>query len=154
MQVIKRVGQLETDVSLLKDKNNFMKQTVRNHEVTIQTQQKIIEDLGYRIDELEAFKLTCLDSTVHQLAEQEELLFTVQEHEKMKKINSSTTIENSDLPTFGGVSFNQDTGMKSQQTSLVHVRPSDYTKDMEPVSSYMRAMTNEIFFLYTENEGK
>lgn len=151
--MLNKLNQLETDFNILREKDTFMRQTIRNNEITIQNQQKIIEDLSYRIDELDAFKLTCLDSTVHQLAEHEELLFTVQESEKMRKINSSTTLENSDLPTFGGVSFNQDADNKNNQTSLVHVCPSDYTKDMVPVSSYMRAMTNEIFFLYNENEG-
>jgi hypothetical protein len=151
--VLQKLTLLETDYALLRDKETFTKQTIRTHETTIQNQQKIIEDLGFRIDELDAFKLTTLDSSVHQLAEQEELLFTLQESEKQKKNKLGASNENVDLPTFGGVSFNQDNDLLINQTSFIHVKPSDYTKDMEPVSSYMRAMTNEIFYLYNEKES-
>lgn len=62
-----------------------------------------MKELNKRIDELEALKMTFLDKTIHQLADQEELFINSQalippktHMDTVRKIK-----ESSELPTFG-----------------------------------------------------
>jgi hypothetical protein len=59
--------------------------------------------MNNRIDELEALKMTFLDKTIHQLAEQEELFINSQSliNPKTQMDTVQKIKESSELPTFG-----------------------------------------------------
>ena len=152
LMMFKRNIQLEDELKLVKSNEFSLDKKIKDCEKEISRQRVSMDDMNMRIDELEAFKLTTLDSTVHQLAEQEELLISSQElnkpNPKLQKINKAS--ESNDLPTFGCVSFQKDCESEFKCQNEVYVSPADIWKDVDLVPSYMRALTNEIVYLYDE----
>lgn len=98
---------LEEELRTTKDKYSDFDKILKESENTILKQQHTIEELNEKIDELEAFKLTTLDKTVHQLAEQEDLMIHAIDQDKRMTLGQlRRPNESQDLPTFGCMSFN------------------------------------------------
>lgn len=153
---------MENELKLAKEKEVMLKRVIDKHKRNIKEYKKTVEaqdaliknhkktitDLNYKIEELDNFKITMLDHTVHQLAEQEELIIKLQESLKHQNRPGNKHDHNSDeIHTFGGTSFSQDI---DQNKPHVDVKPVELLYDFEPVSGYMRALTNEVVYLYDE----
>lgn len=100
-QMCKNYYKLESEFKYTKEKELQFSQIIKENELTIKRQQKMIEELNLKFDELDAFKITTLDRTVHQLAEQEDLLIQIQDLERSKSKTQYKIQESQDLPTFG-----------------------------------------------------
>ena len=53
------------------------------------------------------------------------------------------------MHTFGGTSFNQESNQNKSINNL-SLKPSEMWKDFDPIQGWMRALTNEIVYLYEE----
>lgn len=58
----------------------------------------------------------------------------------------------SQVQTFGCMSFNEENKPKPSTKGFLDIKPIDICQDLEPVPGYMRALTNEIVYLFDENQ--
>jgi predicted nuclease with TOPRIM domain len=111
-QIHQRCEQLETQVKEMKGKEEYLNKTISKCEHTIRKQRSTIDDLQAKIDELDAFKMTTLDNTVHKLAEQEGLFYSLLESERIRKAQDQ---HNQPVPTMSVMSFNPSLEEQNQQ---------------------------------------
>jgi len=153
-QIYKKWTYLENDLRSSREKQTKFKKMLHQNESIMVQQNRTINKLSQRIDELEAFRLLTLDSTVNKLANEEELIHKIKDAASIKKNSMLNPNENQDLPTFGGMSFSQDLENKNGQNSWINIKPSDLIKDIDIVPGSMKAITNEVLYLFNDEEKR
>lgn len=148
-----RLAHMENELKRYEEREASMNLVIENHEKNLIKHKKVIEKMNVKLEELDAFKLAVLDQTVHQLCEQEELLLNVRVDERKKREKESMRQSySSQVQTFGCMSFNEETKPKSDCKGFLDIKPIDICQDLEPVPGYMRALTNEIVYLFDDNQ--
>lgn len=69
--------------------------------------------------------------------------------------NKEKSSHNSDeVHTFGGTSFNQESNQnKSTNAANSSIKASDMWRDFEPIQGWMRALTNQIVYLFDDSDN-
>jgi hypothetical protein len=150
--MMKKNCKLKNELKLAQDREVILNKKIEEWDKQSHKFQVTINEMNNRIDELEALKMTFLDKTIHQLAEQEELFINSQSliNPKTQMDTVQKIKESSELPTFGWISLKPEAMNDAGDQHKITVTPSEIWRDVNLVPGYLRALTNEIVYLYDE----
>ena len=134
-----RVEQLRTELAQAHRREEELRRVMRNFERRDDEMRRELKKLMRKTRELEGFRCTATDYIMGKTATNEEVLFLMRAHEKIRAMNSNLPDESSESISIPAI--------MARQAQL------DVLEEMEPSPSFLKTLTNELIMLEAEDEG-
>ena len=134
-----RVEQLRTELAQAHRREEELRRVMRNFERRDDEMRRELKKLMRKTRELEGFRCTATDYIMGKTATNEEVLFLMRAHEKIRAMNSNLPDESSESISIPAI--------MARQAQL------DVLEEMEPSPSFLKTLTNELIMLEPEDEG-
>ena len=133
------VERLRADLSNSNRREEELRRSVRMLERRDEELRKELQKALRKARELEGFRCTATDYIMGKTATNEEVLFLMRAHEKIRGMNSNLQDESSE-----SISIPAIIGRQAQL---------DVLEEIEPSPSFLKTLTNELIMLEPEDEG-